>query len=126
MNEWYKELNKPFMSPPDWIFGPVWSILYIMIAVSIILFIKKNKRQQYWIYFLITAHLISNFIWTLIFFGLKSPGLALVDIIFMDISLIVIIRYFWRECRISALLLLPYLAWILFATYLNAAFFIIN
>ncbi|MBU1043024.1 MAG: tryptophan-rich sensory protein [Candidatus Omnitrophica bacterium] len=127
MNEWYNELNRPLLAPPDWVFGPVWSILYVMIALSIILFIKKHKAQHaLGIYFLITAHLISNFIWTWIFFGLKSPGLALGDIIFMDISLIIIIRYFWRQCRISALLLLPYLVWIIFATYLNTAFFLIN
>ena len=127
MNNWYATLQRPYLTPPDWIFTPVWIILYIMIAISIILFLRKHRREnRYGIYLLIVLHLISNFAWTGIFFGLKSPGLALIDILFIDISLIFMTWCFWKTDMISSILLWPYLIWVLFATYLNTAFYVLN
>ena len=127
MNTWYGTLQRPRLTPPDWLFGPVWTILYVMIAVSIFLFIRKYKSENgYGIYALIVLHLIFNFAWTGIFFGLKAPGLALIDILLLDISLVLMIRYFWQTDVVSSILLWPYLIWVLFATYLNAAFYILN
>jgi tryptophan-rich sensory protein len=97
MNVWYETLNRPLFTPPNWIFGHVWSVLYIMIAVSITLF-----------------------------FGMQKPGWALLDIIYLDLSLIFVIKHFGKRSRFLAGLLVPYLIWVLFATYLNAAFFILN
>jgi len=127
MNEWYSTIQRPRFTPPDWVFGPVWTILYVMIAISIFLFLKKYKREHgYGIYVLIVFHLVSNFLWTSIFFGLKAPGLALIDILFLDISLVTIVFCFWRTYKLSSILLWPYLVWTLFATYLNASFYILN
>jgi benzodiazapine receptor len=127
MNTWYTTLQRPRLTPPDWVFGPVWTVLYVMIAVSIFLFIRKYKIENgYGIYVLIVLHLIFNFSWTGIFFGLKAPGLALIDIILLDISLVFMIRYFWQADVVSSILLWPYLIWVLFATYLNASFYILN
>ena len=127
MNEWYETLQRPRFTPPDWVFGPVWTILYIMIAISIFLFLKKYKSENgYGIYVLIILHLISNVSWTGIFFGLKSPGLALLDILFLVISLLLIVWIFWHTSRSSSILLWPYLMWVLFATYLNASFYVMN
>ena len=127
MNEWYETLQRPRLTPPDWVFGPVWTILYVMIAISIFLFLKKYKRENgYGIYVLIVFHLITNIFWTSIFFGLKAPGLALIDIFFLDISLILMVWRFWKTYRISSILLWPYLIWVLFATYLNASFYVLN
>ena len=127
MNTWYETLQRPRLTPPDWVFGPVWTVLYVMIAVSIFLFIRKYKSENgYGIYILIALHLIFNFSWTGIFFGLKAPGLALIDIILLDISLVFMIRYFWQADVVSSILLWPYLIWVLFATYLNASFYILN
>ena len=127
MNTWYATLQSPRLTPPDWLFGPVWTVLYVMIAISIFLFIRKYKSANgYEIYILIVLHLIFNFAWTGIFFRLKSPGLALIDILLLDISLVLMIRYFWQTDVVSSILLWPYLIWVLFATYLNASFYILN
>ena len=127
MNEWYETLQRPKFTPPDWVFGPVWTILYIMIAISLFLFLRKYKSENgYGIYVLIVLHLVSNISWTSIFFGLKSPGLALIDILFLDISLLLMVLFFWRTYDISSILLWPYLIWALFATYLNASFYVLN
>ena len=127
MNEWYETLQRPKFTPPDWVFGPVWTILYIMIAISLFLFLRKYKSENgYGIYVLIVLLLVSNISWTSIFFGLKSPGLALIDILFLDISLLLMVLFFWRTYNISSILLWPYLIWALFATYLNASFYVLN
>ena len=127
MDEWYETLQRPKFTPPDWVFGPVWTILYIMIAISLFLFLRKYKSENgYGIYVLIVLHLVSNISWTSIFFGLKSPGLALIDILFLDISLLLMVLFFWRTYDISSILLWPYLIWALFATYLNASFYVLN
>lgn len=127
MNNWYETLQRPALTPPNWIFGPVWTVLYVMIAISIFLFVKNHKTESgVGIYFLIVVHLIANFSWTVLFFRLQSPGFALIDIVFLDISLILMIYCFWQTNRIASILLWPYLLWVLFATYLNFAFYFLN
>ncbi len=127
MNGWYESLHRPPLTPPDWIFGPVWTVLYVMIALSIFLFVKKRKTETgLAIYLLIALHLITNLSWTAFFFGLQSPGLALIDIFVLDVSLILMLYYFWKTSRTASILLWPYVLWVLFATYLNGAFYILN
>lgn len=127
MNGWYETLQRPVLTPPDWVFTPVWTILYVMIAVSLFLFLRAYRRERgYGIYILIVIHLVTNFAWTGIFFGLQAPGWALIDILVLDITLIVMVLYFRHINRMSSILLWPYLLWIFFATYLNAAFFMLN
>jgi translocator protein len=127
MNDWYESLQRPALTPPNWVFGPVWTMLYIMIAVSIFLFVKNHKAGiGFGIYFLIALNLIANFSWTALFFRLQSPGLALIDIVVLDVSLIFMIYIFWQANRIASTLLLPYLLWVLFATYLNFSFYVLN
>ena len=127
MNNWYQNLERPALTPPNWVFGPVWTVLYIMIAASIFLFVKNHKSENgMGIYFLIAIHLITNFIWTPLFFRLQSPGLALIDIAILDFSLVLIIYFFWQEHRTASVLLWPYLLWVLFATYLNVGFYTLN
>jgi tryptophan-rich sensory protein len=127
MNEWYEGLQRPMLAPPNWVFGPVWTALYIMIGISLVLFVKNHRAENgYAIYVLIALHLISNFSWTSLFFGLQSPGLALIDIVFLDISLMILIYCFWQTSRTASLLLCPYMLWVLFATYLNVAFYRLN
>ena len=127
MNNWYETLNKPVLTPPNWVFGMVWPILYVMIAVSIVMFVKASwNKNAVWIYILIGAHLCCNFIWTTLFFTLQLPGLALVDIVVLDVTLVVMLLIFWKVNKIAGALLVPYLVWVLFATYLNAAFYVLN
>lgn len=127
MNEWYSELTRPPLTPPNWIFGPVWSVLYVMIAASIILYIRRTRRNpSYYAYGFIALHVVTNLAWTAIFFTAQRPGWALVDIAVLDLTLIALIVHFWKACTPSSILLLPYLAWVLFATYLNLGFFMLN
>ncbi|MEI6972218.1 MAG: TspO/MBR family protein [bacterium] len=127
MNSWYATLQRPPLTPPDWVFGPVWSVLYAMIAVSVALYYWAPARPYIWpVSALLILHLISNFAWTYLFFRLQSPLAALVDILFLDVSLVVLVGAFWCVSTPAAVLLLPYLAWVLFATYLNAGFYRLN
>jgi len=127
MNAWYTQINRPPLTPPNWIFGPVWIVLYIMIAISIIIYIAQTRKTYpYWAYALIGVHLAANFSWTPIFFGLQNPGWALVDILLLDITLAVLIVQFWRTSKTASILLWPYFIWVLFATYLNAGFYCLN
>jgi translocator protein len=98
-----------------------------MIALSLVVFIKKTIRKPAkFTYLLIVLHLASNAIWTPLFFFWRSPGLALLDILFLDLSLLYLIIQFWKTSKLSSKLLWPYLAWVLFATYLNAGFYLLN
>lgn len=124
---WYKELTKPFLSPPSWIFSPVWCILYISIFVSLILYITKKSGQskiQGYIWF--AVQMLLNLLWTPAFFMLKNIGLGLIIISLLDVAVFFNIKKFYEINKISGILLIPYLIWILFATYLNFGFYVLN
>lgn len=124
---WYDSLQKPLFNPPGWIFTPTWIFLYTTMLISCILFIVKdsgwNKKRGY-IYFCV--QLLLNFAWTPAFFIANSILLALIIILLLDLFVIMTIIQFYKVSKLAALLLIPYLLWILFATYLNIAFFILN
>lgn len=127
MNAWYEGLKKPPLTPPNWIFGPVWTIIYLMIASSLYLYLRtKPKQHPEATVMVIVIHLISNFMWTALFFSLQSPLLALLDIFVLDLSLAALIFLFQKTNRISAALLLPYGLWVGFATYLNLGISLLN
>lgn len=123
---WYENLTRPFLSPPRWVFAPVWGVLYLTIFISFILyFLKKDKNKlKGYIYF--SIQIILNLLWTPAFFGAKNILLALIIIILLDIFLILTIKNFYPVSKIASLLLIPYLIWTLFATYLNFSYFILN
>ncbi len=124
---WYDSLVKPVLNPPSWIFPPVWSILYALIIISLFIYIFKNSLQNKssgYVYFII--QLILNLAWSPIFFYFKNIGLALIIVVLLDYFVILTIKRFYSVSKISAILLIPYLLWILFATYLNTAFLILN
>lgn len=111
---WYAGLNKPVFSPPNWVFGPVWTILYILMGISLYLVWQKKKIPPvFWV------QLILNALWSTIFFGLKNPGLALVDIIALWIAIILTIKSFYKINKFAGKLLIPYFLWVSFATILN-------
>jgi len=127
MNAWYAELTRPYLTPPNWLFGPAWTILYIMIAISIIVYYQASGKEHVLLTTgILTVHLIANFSWTPLFFGLQNPLLALLDILILDMTLIVLIYLFWQASTIAAVLLIPYLCWVSFATYLNVGFYWLN
>lgn len=125
-SSWYYNLTKPPLAPPDWIFPPVWSILYFSILVALLLYLFKpaqNKKSGY-IYFI--AQLFLNLLWAPVFFYLKNMFLALIVIILLDIFVILTIKSFYKVSKISGLILIPYLIWILSATYLNIGYLVLN
>ncbi len=125
---WYATLNKPFFAPPNWVFGPAWTILYFLMGVSLYLVwqqgTSKKKNRTALKYF--AAQLALNFIWSPIFFGLKSPALALVVILAMWVMIVLTIKKFYPLSRWAAYLLVPYLLWVSFATLLNAGILVLN
>ncbi|MCE6996639.1 tryptophan-rich sensory protein [Saccharothrix sp. S26] len=120
----YEQLRTPSWAPPSWLFGPVWTTLYAMIAVSGWLFWKRYGARRELVLF--AVQLVLNAAWTPLFFAAGRYGLALVDIIALLVSIIALIVLFGREHRPAALLLVPYLAWVCFATALNASIVSLN
>ena len=125
---WYADLQKPSFNPPDWIFAPVWTILYLMMAVSAFIILSKDlnnsKVKIAFIVFLI--QLLLNGLWTPIFFGAHLIFVALIEIIILWLSIILTIVLFWKVSIPAALLLLPYILWVTFAAVLNAAIWLLN
>ena len=122
--DWYQSLAKPAFNPPNWIFAPVWSLLYVLIAVvgaRIWLSQRRSMAMRLWY-----AQLVLNFAWSPIFFGLQDPAAALIVILGLLVAVVGFIAAAWREDRIVALLFLPYLAWVAFATALNGAIVALN
>ncbi len=123
---WYEGLVKPSFTPPNAIFGPVWTLLYILIAVSGWMVWRKigfSPERPLVIYGL---QLALNFAWSFIFFGAHLPGLAVVDVLLLWIAIVWNIAMFWRVDRVAAALLLPYLGWVSFASALNIAVWQLN
>lgn len=125
---WYAQLNKPSFSPPNWLFGPVWTLLYAMMGISVYLIWKKGfeKTEVREGVILFGIHLVVNFLWSFLFFGLKSPAFAFADILLLW-SLIGFLIYKFRGIDFrAALLLIPYFAWVSFATILNFSLWRLN
>ena len=121
----YNTLNKPPLSPPGIIFPIVWTILYILIGLSYYLY-KKNtytNKTETFIYYL---QLFLNFTWTIIFFTLELRFLAIIWVLILSITIYTLITLFLQKYKISAYLLIPYLIWCLFATYLTIGTFLLN
>jgi len=121
---WYKNLVKSPLTPPDYIFPIVWTILYIMIIISGYNYIKNNPTDTYGIR-IFFAQLFFNIIWSYLFFTVKNPKLALVDLILLWSTLLLTINHFYKKDRFSADMLIPYFVWVSFAGYLNL-FIVIN
>jgi benzodiazapine receptor len=124
---WYASLAKPAWNPPGWLFGPVWTLLYAMMAVAAWLVWReggwKAQRRALGLYLVQWA---LNALWTPLFFGLQRPGLALVEIITLDAAVLVTLVAFWRVRRTAGLLLVPYMLWVAFATVLNITIWRLN
>jgi benzodiazapine receptor len=125
--EWYAQLQKPSWNPPSWIFGPVWSALYIMMALAAWLVWRRGGfAAQRLALSLFSLQLLFNALWSPAFFGLRNPALALVDILLLWLALLATVLTFWRRSRVAGALLIPYLAWVSFASALNFALWRLN
>ena len=125
INEWYSTLAKPSWNPPNWLFGPVWTLLYIMMAVAAWL-VWRTKHRIAPAMILFFVQLALNFAWTLIFFGARSPGLALVEVVFLWLAVLFTMLAFFGRQTTAGWLFVPYLAWVSFAAILNAAIWWLN
>lgn len=126
---WYAALVKPPGTPPNAVFGPVWTLLYAAMAVAAFL-VWRNSAQQsrarYAALLLFFIQLFLNLLWSVLFFGLQNPALALIDIIALLAAISGTIVLFYRISAPAAWLLVPYMAWVSFATYLNAGIWWLN
>ena len=118
---WFAALAKPSFNPPGWVFGPAWTTLYAMMGIADFLVSREggaratNARRIY------RVQLVLNGLWSVLFFGMRSPLAALVEIAFLWVAIVMTIAAFWRVSRLAAALLVPYLLWTTFAAMLNGA-----
>lgn len=129
VSTWYPTLTKPAWTPPGWVFGPVWTLLYLMMGLASWLVWRKraeNETQVRGALGWYGLQLGLNLGWSLIFFGLRQIGLALIEIVVLWSTLLITVIKFGRIRRDAAALLLPYLLWTTFATALNAAIWWLN
>ena len=125
--EWYSGLIKPALTPPGWVFGPVWTLLYAIMAVAAwLVWCRHGLANAIGPLGLFLGQLVLNALWSYLFFGLQHPGLALLDIVVLWLVILATVKAFWRSHRPAGLLLLPYLFWVSFATYLNFQFWRLN
>jgi tryptophan-rich sensory protein len=125
---WYASLAKPFFNPPNWIFAPVWNLLFVMMGIAIYYVLQEGWGQGrvrraavfFW------AQLALNLLWSALFFGLRSPRSAFIEIIGLWLAIFVTISAFWSVSKTAALLMVPYLLWVSFASFLNLAIWQLN
>ncbi|MEG1622238.1 MAG: TspO/MBR family protein [Alistipes sp.] len=126
LTDWYPTLQKSPLTPPNVVFPIVWSVLYLCIAITAGLLLLTPERGGRLLMRLWSIQLVVNFCWSIFFFWFENPLAGLADIILLDALVLLFILKAWRFHRVAALLMLPYLLWILFATYLNAYIFFAN
>jgi len=121
-SDWYLQ-NKPSITPPGFVFPIVWNVLFFLIAISIY-FSFTNFKDKKNVVVLFGINLLLNFLWSILFFGMKNPFYAFIDLILLWLSILSLVIFNWKISRISSYLLIPYLLWVSFAGYLNLLFFI--
>lgn len=119
IDSWYSGLEKPVLSPPNYIFGPVWSLLYFLMGVSLYLVWEKYLK-------LFVFHLVLNVLWSISFFGLKNIPLALIVIVALWVVIVYMIVKFYKVNKFAGYLLVPYILWVTFAAYLNLSILVLN
>ena len=126
-DEWYKNLKKPDWNPPNKVFGPVWSVLYLLMAAAAWL-VWRGYGFSVVIFPLVlfVVQLFLNTAWTWTFFGLHRPGIAFADIVLLWMLILATLTLFWQFVPLAGILLLPYLAWVSFASYLNLSIWRMN
>ena len=125
---WYQGLIKPSLNPPNWLFGPVWTLLYTLMAIALFLVLKNNwqeKRIKQAV-IIFSAQLLLNTSWSIVFFGLQNLSLAFINIIVLLFFIVWTIIVFYRISKPAGYLLLPYLFWVSFASYLNLSIWLLN
>ncbi len=126
VSTWYVDLVKPTFNPPSWVFGPVWTALYLLMGISLYLvWIEKSKNKDMAFTFF-GIQIFLNAMWSVLFFGLQKPLFAFIEIIFLWNAILFTIVCFYRINKTSAYLLIPYILWVSFAAVLNFFLFYLN
>ena len=120
---WYQSLLKPSWQPPDWLFAPVWIVIFALTATSAVAAWRRasDANSRRWVIALFAANACLNVLWSALFFAFKRPDFALIEVVFLWLSVLLPIVLFWRGARVSSYMLLPYLVWVTFAAVLNLA-----
>lgn len=127
VNDWYLTLNRPSFNPPSWVFGPVWTTLYLVMGWSLYrIWRLPQTPQRNKAITIFTMQLTLNFFWSLIFFRWQAIGFALLEIVFLWFSITTMIHLFRKLDPPAGLINIPYLLWVSFATALNAAYWVLN
>ncbi len=128
ITSWYIELVKPALNPPAWVFAPVWTTLFVLMGVAAFLIWKKefDHKGVKIALGIFLVQLVLNTLWSIIFFGFHSSGGALIEIVFLWFAILVTIISFYKISKPAAWLLVPYILWVSFASYLNYAIWLLN
>lgn len=126
--EWYKTINIPSWTPPGWVIGLVWTFIFILGAISVILFwnLQSKPSYFYWIIGLFILNAILNIFWSYLFFGQHLIGSAFIEAIVLGLSVLALIILIWPFSKLSASLLIPYCGWTFFASYLTYSIWLLN
>jgi len=127
VNSWYTTLNKPKLNPPGWIFAPVWTMLYILMGIASYKVFKNgtgNAKKQALIFY--GVQLLFNLLWSILFFGLQRPDLSLLEIVVLWLLIVATLVKFYRIDKWAGYLLIPYLLWVSFASFLNLQIYMLN
>lgn len=125
INPWYINLQKPSFNPPAWLFAPVWTVLYIMIGISGgLLWLSRKQNTLAFAFYIIQLAL--NFAWSFVFFGAHQTGWAAIEILVLLVFILLTIIYSYRTSKYAAWLLMPYFAWVCFASILNISIWYLN
>lgn len=122
---WYATLTRPALAPPNWIFGPVWTTLFFLMGVAAFLVWRHGAKGNTALT-IFAVQLVLNVLWSALFFGLQSPGAGLIGIALLWTALVATIIAFAKVSKLAAWLLVPYIAWVSFAAFLNYQFWILN
>ena len=125
-SQWYNNLTKPPFAPPDSIFAPAWTFLYTTLFISLMFYIFTPAQDKKTGFIFFILQLALNFAWSPVFFIMQNMALALLIVIFIVIFTILTVREFFKVSKVAAFLLIPYLLWIIFATYLNFGYLVLN
>ena len=121
---WYSEIILPSFNPPSWVFGPVWTTLYVFMSVAVWLAWRKKLNTKILQIYLV--HLFFNAIWSIIFFGFHEIGLALINLIIILFFIILLMKIYLKENKLSFYLMIPYFIWSSYALVLNTSIFLLN
>ena len=121
---WYSQIIQPTFSPPSWVFGPVWTTLYVLMSLAVWLsWLSQKDKKTIKIYFI---HIFFNAIWSIIFFGFHQISIALFDLLIILFFILWLMRIYYKSNKLSFLLMIPYLLWSSYALMLNGAIFYLN